>query len=205
LKTLADKAVKFYNGPAPVVHVNDDIEDTHAVVCSQLENEVLDHRDLLAEYFASQNGQETVLGSPAHVREAIMGPIEHLYASNCAHVNRPYHEPLAAEGDIGDSKRALLQFMIAATPDDLVLQDILARYDDHLSKMVSSFETHFVGDYSIMIEYIDNVPDTVNPVKAKLVYVQVPKGDRTVLKLVWKVCLLDCGRLGIGTNDICTV
>lgn len=178
--------MQFYDGPAPSVLV-EDTEDPHVAFCSQLESEVQDRRDLLTEYFASQNDGQTVLGSPVHVKESIMGPIEHLYVSNCAHVNKPYE--LSERSDSGSqSKNALLQFMIAATPDDNVLQDILARYNEHLSNMVSSFETHFVGDHSVMIEHIDNVPDTVNPVKAKIAYVQIPKGDKTVLKLVWKVC-----------------
>jgi extracellular elastinolytic metalloproteinase len=171
--------------------VGDEAEHTHAVFCSQLESELLDRRDSLTEYFASQRGEQTVLGSLASVVEAIVDPIDHLYVSNCAHVNKPYElaeKDSASSGVIGDPKRALLQFMIAATPNDQVLQDILARYDHHLTNMISSHETHFVGDHQMMIEHIDNVPDTVNPVKAKLVYVQVPKGDKTVLNLVWKVC-----------------
>jgi len=177
----------FYDGPAPSAPVND-AEDPHVAFCSQLESEVQDRRDLLTEYFASQSGDQTILGSPVHVQETIMGPIEHLYMSNCAHVNKPYELPeeQLSSGGGDHSKRALLQFMIAATPDDRVLQDILARYNEHLSNMISSFETHLVGDHSVMVEHIDNVPDTVNPVKAKIAYVQIPKGDKTILKLVWK-------------------
>ena len=189
---VSHHAVQFYNGPAPVSHVGDNnAEHPHAAFCSQLESEVLDRRDSLSEFFASQSGEQTVLGSSADIKETIMGPIEHLYLSNCAHVNKPYQlakEDPSVAGSIGDSKKALLQFMIAATPNDQVLQDILARYDHHLSNMVSSFETHLVGGHSVMVEHIDKVPDTVNPVKAKLVYVQVPKGDKTVLNIVWKVC-----------------
>lgn len=122
-----------------------------------------------------------------------MGPMEHLYTSNCAHTHMPYkfaaEDLMSSGGGIGDSKRALLQFMIAATPNDQILQDILSRYDEHLEKMSSSFEVSFVNDHTTMIEHIDNVPDTVNPVKAKLAYVQVPKGGKTVLNLVWKVWL----------------
>lgn len=183
--------MQFYNGPAPVSHVDDnDAEHPHAAFCSQLESEVLDRRDTLSEFFASQSGEQTVLGSSVDIKETTMGPIEHLYLSNCAHVNKPYQlakEDPSVAGSIEDSKKALLQFMIAATPNDHVLQDILARYDHHLSNMVSSFETHLVGDHSVMVEHINKVPDTVNPVKAKLAYVQVPKGDKTVLNLVWKV------------------
>jgi len=120
----------LYNGAAPVSHVDDDVEHTHITVCSQLENEVQGRRDLLTDYFASQSGEQTVPGSPADVQEAIMAPIEHLYVSNCAHVDKPYRPveegSASGSGDIGDSKRALLEFMIAATPNDQVLHAINA-------------------------------------------------------------------------------
>jgi extracellular elastinolytic metalloproteinase len=179
--------------------LNDDGDHPHATFCSQLETEVLERQDLLGEILASQSSEQTVLGATASILDTVLAPLEHLYESNCAHVNKPYElaERDAAFGDlegIGDPKRALLQFMIAATPNERVLQDILARYDDHLSGMVSSFETHLVGDHAVTVEHIDNVPDTVNPVKTKLAYVQVPKGDWTVLKLVWKVRLIGPAR-----------
>jgi extracellular elastinolytic metalloproteinase len=184
--------MQFYKGPVPDTHVNqNDAEHTHVAFCSQLELELLERQDRLAEFFASQTGEQTVLGSPARIQAEILGPIEHLYESNCAHVDKPYEfargDSFADSGDIGDSRRALLQFMVAATPNDDVLQDILARYDYHVSNMISTFETHLVGGHAVMIEHLDNVPDTVNPVKAKMAYVQVPKGDTTVLHLVWKV------------------
>jgi extracellular elastinolytic metalloproteinase len=182
---------------------DDDVEHTHVAFCSQLENEVLDRRDLFTEFIASQGTEQTVLNFATEVQEAFMGPIEHLYESNCAHTHKPYQfavpDLISSGGGIGDSKRALLQFMIAATPNDQVLQDILSRYDDHLERMTSSFEVSFVGDHQNMVEHIDNVPDAVNPVKAKLAYVQVPKGEKTILNLVWKVRLI-IYFLSIGAN-----
>lgn len=136
----------------------------------------------------SQFNGQTVLGASADLYEDIVGPVEHLFESNCVHVTRPY-EFSEADGvdNVGDAKRALLQFMIAATPKSEVVQDILSRYDEHLASMTSMMQTSLVGDHNIMEEIIDNVPDAVNPVKAKLAYVQVPKGGKTVLNLVWKV------------------
>src|ERR1700685_235992 len=98
--------------------------------------------------------------------------------------HKPTEEGSAScSGSIGDSKRALLKFMKAATPNDQVLQDILVLYDRHLSNMILSFETHLVGDHSVMTECIDDVPDTVSPVKAKLPHVQVVKGDSSETRL----------------------
>lgn len=63
---------------------------------------------------------ERVSGAPGVHRE----PTYHLYASNCTHMHKPYEftETNAQQVDAG-SRRALLQFMIAAIPNDQVLQD----------------------------------------------------------------------------------
>lgn len=77
--------------------------------------------------------------------------------------------------------------MIAATPEQHMVQDILSKYDDYINGMTSYMDSHFVGgETHVPIELIDNVPDAVNPVKARLAYIQVPDGDSTHLDLVWK-------------------
>lgn len=77
--------------------------------------------------------------------------------------------------------------MIAATPQEHMVQDILSKYDDYLNEMTSYMDSHFVGgETHIPVELIDNVPEAVNPVKARLAYIQVPDGDSTHLDLVWK-------------------
>jgi extracellular elastinolytic metalloproteinase len=77
--------------------------------------------------------------------------------------------------------------MIAATPEDHMVQDILSKYDNYINGMSSHMDSHFVGSEThIPIEIIDNVPETVNPVKARLAYIQIPDGDSTHLDLVWK-------------------
>jgi extracellular elastinolytic metalloproteinase len=179
----------FYNGPAPSTLINEDeeVEHTHAAFCVQLRGELSDR---IEAYIASQSGEQTILGAPVTIPEGVTDPIDHLYQSNCPYTPIPYvyaaEDSVSFTGGVGDSKRALLQFMIAATPKENLSYDILDRYDDYLAGMTSSFEAHLVGDHKSMVEHIDNVPDTVNPVKAKLAYVQVPKGDKTVLHLVWK-------------------
>jgi len=86
-----------------------------------------------------------------------------------------------------DPRHALLQFMIAATPEDHMVQDILSKYDSYIDGMTSHMESRFVGgETHSPVEVVHNVPDTVNPVKARLAYVQVPDGDSTHLDLVWK-------------------
>ncbi|KAK0502306.1 Fungalysin metallopeptidase-domain-containing protein [Armillaria luteobubalina] len=73
-------------------------------------------------------------------------------------------------------------------PDDKMVNDMLANYDEYLARMSVSQEDHFVNAYESVVMSIDNVPDTVNPVRSSLTYIQVPnkKGDSTDLNLAWR-------------------
>jgi extracellular elastinolytic metalloproteinase len=77
--------------------------------------------------------------------------------------------------------------MVVATPEEHMVQDILSRYDEYIDGMTSTFDTRLVGsDVVNAIELIDNVPEAVSPVKARLAYIQVPHDGTNVLELVWK-------------------
>ncbi|KAI0051287.1 extracellular elastinolytic metallo proteinase [Auriscalpium vulgare] len=172
----------FYRGEAPT-DFNASMDDTpgpHAEYCQILENE-LQTRLLASE---QANGQ-VQLGSsfavpPEH--EAIA----HLYHSNCESLGAQLVGPDAGAGTFFDPRHALLQFMVAATPKKEVAQDIADRYDEHIANMNSWFEHGLVGAVDVQMEVIDNVPDTVNPVKAKPVYIQLPDGDKTKLVHAWR-------------------
>jgi extracellular elastinolytic metalloproteinase len=122
----------------------------------------------------------------ADLHEEVMEPVAHMHKSNCQFTDLPYDMAESQHEEASDPYRALLQFMVAATPNPEVVQDILENYDGHLSKMASSPTSSFAEDD--MSTYISEVPDTVNPVKAKMAYVQVPSKDgrTTELNLVWK-------------------
>lgn len=153
----------------------------HREYCIELSDELQARRNFLQQDLAAQ-GDQVVIGS--FVGE-VVEPIEHLHASNCLFTETPY---LMTEGQgITNPENTLLQFMMAATPNVNVANDIGSNFERHLSDMTITPTHHFMDDPMVM--YIDNVPDTVNPVKAKMAYVQVPnkQGDSTVLNLVWKV------------------
>ncbi len=118
-----------------------------------------------------------------------LDPLAHIHTSNCRATHLPYDMASSAEVDFADVRPALLQFMLAATPDDKMVNDILANYDEYLAKMSVSREDHFVNPDEPVVMSIDNVPDAVNPVRSSLTYIQVPnkKGDSTDLNLVWRV------------------
>ena len=96
------------------------------------------------------------------------------------------HPDFAAAEDAasGDISRALLQFMLAATPNDTLEEEILANPHKFIPDMHVSFQHHMTEQPFFTV---DNVPDTVNPVKGRLAFVQVPQGDSTTLQRVYKV------------------
>jgi len=151
------------------------VTHTHTEYCSQLWDDLDNRRKLVDE--------QVIMSA------YVIQPLEHLYQSHCEYIDIPYamHSSSIDQGG-SSSHNALLQFMIAATPKASVAQDILANYDMYLSQMKSEFTTYLVGTHMIQAEIIHNVPDTINPVKAKLAHVQVQHGSETVLNLVWKVC-----------------
>ncbi|TFY67498.1 hypothetical protein EVJ58_g1586 [Rhodofomes roseus] len=119
------------------------------------------------------------------------GDLPLFYEWNCEHVSTPFFmandDAFAnSEDALGDPTRALLQFMIAATPNKTLAEDLMENPAAHLEKMQSTWETHFVGGHGVISGLVSNVPDTVNPVKAKAAFIQVPNGDSMSLELVWK-------------------
>jgi extracellular elastinolytic metalloproteinase len=139
-----------------------------------------------AHYKRQLNGEQTIMEELTLYRDNLLRPLEHILESTCAFVDLP-NKFLSKDHKLEDPRHALLQFMIAATPEDHMVQDILSKYDEYIVRMSSHMDSHFVGSEThIPIEIIDNVPETVNPVKARLAYIQIPDGDTTHLDLVWK-------------------
>lgn len=134
------------------------------------------------------SGQTVMAALDTHA----LGEVPHLYDWNCRHVETPYHMvdsgKFAAESLSVDPTQALLQFMIAATPNDSLSDDIVKNSEQYLKQMsVVPQEAELVGNGRVShSSIIQNVPDTVNPVKARIAFVQIPYGGSTALELVWK-------------------
>lgn len=169
---------QFYSGPAPAPFSStvapEDLRHPHDEFCHQLHNHI---SSLVRQTTDAQVVMDTSVVSPE---------LTHIADSNCAHPQLP----ASLTSDPSDFRPALLQFMLAATPNRELVKDITENYQQHIDKMDVSDESHFApGDESSQIQFkVDNVPDAVNPVKARLAYVQVPNeaGDATELQLVWK-------------------
>lgn len=128
------------------------------------------------------------MGSQVHPHTP--GDLNALFDWNCKHVETPYK--MLESGHFNaqpfeeDPSQALLQFMIAATPEHSLADDIIRNPQQYLEKMTVVPQDNLVQDDRSYSRLIHNVPDAVNPVKARLAFVQVPKGESTALELVWK-------------------
>ena len=181
---------QFYRGGAPGISLIDEpiTAGPHAEFCDLLQDQLVERSSLFRQDSVATD-QITLSGLP-HNDEAL-DRMSRLHRWNCEHVRTPYE--LAQRGftkpyDLVDPRDALLQFMVAATPHDTVVAEILDKHEQIRENMVSWFESHFIGDdYGILVEMIDNVPDAISPVKAKPVYIQLPDGDKSMLTQAWRV------------------
>ncbi|KAH9032534.1 extracellular elastinolytic metallo proteinase [Lactarius hengduanensis] len=187
--TVISYGDSFYRGYAPGVTLMDEptTHGPHAEFCGLLQEQLVERLTLLRELAAVAN-QVTMSG--AQLTDEPYERMQRLFRWNCDHLRTPHElveRGFGKTSDIFDPRGALLQFMIAATPDDAVVADILANHDQIIAGMTSWFEPQLVGDFNaVLVEMINNVPDTVSPVKAKPVYIQLPDGDKTMLIQAWR-------------------
>ncbi|KAH9021757.1 extracellular elastinolytic metallo proteinase [Lactarius hengduanensis] len=180
----------FYRGYVPGATAHMDEPTTpgpHAEFCGLLQEQLVERLTLLQGHSVVAN-QVTMSGV-----QLTDGPLERmrrLFRWNCDHLRTPHElveRGFGKTSDIFDPRSALLQFMIAATPNDAVVASILNNHDQIIAGMTSWFEPRLVGDdNAVRVEMIDNVPDSVSPVKAKPVYIQLPDGDKTMLIQAWR-------------------
>lgn len=155
--------------------------DPHADYCRTLEDEI-----------ASQLRQVDRTSRKAPVEASALEQLSYLYEWNCNFVDAPdimaQDIEFSAAEDVAsrDISRALLQFMLAATPSEDLQQEIMDDPSKFIPKMHVSFEHHMSEQPFFTIE---NAPDAVNPVKGRLAFIQVPEGNSTTLQLVFKVGL----------------
>ncbi|KAJ3773043.1 Fungalysin metallopeptidase-domain-containing protein [Lentinula raphanica] len=182
----------FFAGKPPSLVAKSDsrtLPHPHREYCEDLKAELDNHLGVLASI---QNEQAPMGSDKITELPPSMSHLAHLHTSNCQ-----FHglademaskRPQALE-DVGDMRPALLEFMVAATPKSEMVNEILGKYDEHLGRMTISTVSHLTSEglFEGEASHVDNVPDTVNPVKASIAYVQVPSEDGSVeLVPVWK-------------------
>jgi extracellular elastinolytic metalloproteinase len=116
--------------------------------------------------------------------------LKYVLKNNCEIFDLPPHFNAADTPD-SEFRPAPPKFMATATPDPRVASDVLNHFFEHKDAMAVMPVSHFAPSSSQhSIEFtIDNVLEAVNPVRAKLAYIQVPRqdGEGTDLHLVCKV------------------
>jgi extracellular elastinolytic metalloproteinase len=177
----------FYRGSVPGISLIDEpiTPGPHAEFCDLLQDQLVERLSLFRHVATDQI---TLSGLPP--KDEVLDHMSRLHGWNCEHVRTPYElaqRGLTKSDDVADPREALLQFMVAATPHDALVAEILDKHDEIRENMISWFESHFIGDdLGILVEMIDNVPDAVSPVKAKPVYIQLPDGDKSMLMQAWR-------------------
>jgi len=155
--------------------------------CDLLQDQLVERLDQLRQEPVATH-QITMSGLPPkdEVDEAL-DRLYRLHRVNCEQVRTraDWAWGFVAPDDIADPRNALLQFMVAATPNDAVVAGILRNRDQIRGKMTS-----WLG-CATLVEMIDRVPGAVSPVKSKPVYLQLPDGDKTTLVQAWRVSALD--------------
>ncbi|KAJ7902818.1 Fungalysin metallopeptidase-domain-containing protein [Mycena olivaceomarginata] len=180
----------FFTGPTPSHFMqqqglDEDIRHPHQEFCDGLTDEIDLHRD---SFLASSD--QVVMGdsAPSPKADAALKHLAHVHYSNCRFQALPTDMAAKAQEKDLDLRTALLQFMVAATPNNHVVNDILGNFEHYLSQMGEYMGGNpFAPSDEPMFFMVDNVPDAVNPVKATLAYHQVAgKDDSVRLSLVWK-------------------
>ncbi|KAH7886682.1 Fungalysin metallopeptidase-domain-containing protein [Phlebopus sp. FC_14] len=177
----------FFPGPAPALasQPGEPPVHPHAAYCSQLASAVSSHRSLANPSY--HEAPQTPMSAPdSHKVTQGLATLEHLYASNCANV--PSLSSFAGDSsqlDL-DPRRPLLAFLASALPDSHpALSSIEQSPDALVSGMVLTPESHLLGDHVSVGVSLGNVPGAVSEVKARMVWVQVPREDGSVrLELV---------------------
>ena len=141
------------------------------------------------------DSEQTFLNADSHDVSSDDAMVSHVAQTLCRDAIS-YYGVTGARDSEGwlDARHAALHLMLNATPNQKVHHDIVEDFDLYYQKITSTMEHHATGlqsEHNYVEEYLHNVPDTVNPVRASLVYVQVPAkdGESTELHLVWKVRL----------------
>ncbi|KAI9464402.1 extracellular elastinolytic metallo proteinase [Russula earlei] len=173
----------FYRGHVPSISLVDEpiTPGPHVEFCDIFRDHLAERVSLIQQQ--SVVTDQIAMSGMTTPRDESLERMQHLHRWNCEHVLTPYE--FAERGfikpvpdNVVDARAALLQFIIAATPNDAVVAEIISNHDDIIDNMTSWFEAHFLGDESaVLVEMIDHVPDAVSP---------LPDGDKTVLVQAWR-------------------
>jgi len=173
----------FYTGNVPD-HVSattfsrDALVNTQRAYCADLEDHVTQ------PVYDQQRGAQVPLASE-HSHGGLHASIADVHKHNCAQSDRAAFTSLSGD-QLASPAAAVLSFMMQATPDAGLAEDIAADMLSHMNKIEATI-THHANGHPFMT--LANVPGAVKPVKAHQAFVQTPSSDgkSSELNLVWKV------------------
>ena len=98
---------------------------------------------------ANGDMQKVLGGEPESVDERLVEKMSHLYQTNCwgpsLVSDSDFDTRVGIErtpADLGSPTDAVLRFMVAATPRDELMHDIMNNYDSYAEKITSTTESH---------------------------------------------------------------
>jgi len=162
----------FFRGSAPSLDARP--STSHATHCADFAGKVMT--------LANNN--------PQYVLDGRYQAHEDLYALYCARPLAAVREAAATDTrkDTHDPRRAALYFMIAAHPESSAVEELTRNFDATLDHMTVAHEHHFVGQDAQASAIISGLPGAVNPVKARVVYIQTPtENNETELHATWRL------------------
>ncbi|KAG8681968.1 Fungalysin/Thermolysin Extracellular metalloproteinase 5, partial [Ceratobasidium sp. 394] len=127
-------------------------------------------------------------GDPQFVLAELSTAHEDMFAHHCARPLAAVQEAATADSrkDTHDPRRAALYLMIAAHPDSSAVAQLTRDFDATLDHMTVGYEHHFSDSHPTAV--ISGLPGAVNPVKARVVYIQTPTEDnKTQLHATWRL------------------
>ena len=175
--------------------------DVHKEYCSKLSYQFHSTQEAWSNYAEKlfSSGQ-TVIAEDMH-RKTPLAKLASLYAWNCETLHSDPNDNVSLTGAEDEPLRALLEFMIHATPSAGLADSITRSPETFLKDMSITLTPHLINEgapVSGAFE-VDGVPDATDKVRGRMAWMQVPKDSNsreTGLELVWKVCVpCDCHML----------
>ncbi|CUA70933.1 hypothetical protein RSOLAG22IIIB_09207 [Rhizoctonia solani] len=115
---------------------------------------------------------------------------EDWYALHCTRPLEAVRQAATMTGthqDTSDPRHAAIFFMIAAHPEPLLVEKLVRDFGAIVEQMTLSHEYLSIGPDIDQSFTISGLPGSVGPVKARMVYAQIPAGNETALHATWRL------------------
>ncbi|KEP46715.1 extracellular elastinolytic metalloproteinase [Rhizoctonia solani 123E] len=138
--------------------------------------------DFAAQSFVLSRGSQSVLSERSKA-------MKDWFSVHCARPLAAVQQAAMADmnNDVSNPRRAALYFMIAAHPDPLVVDQLVREFRTIIANMTTVHEYITIGLDTHQSTTLSDLPGTVNPIKVRMVYIQIPTGNTTALLATWRL------------------